>query len=84
MKEYLDKLKKNPAKPIGIGGLVIMFIGYIFLVTKPTEGTSHRQMMGVGIIIIGGLMMIQAVMIKSNKNITDAITSAAASQKPAA
>jgi drug/metabolite transporter (DMT)-like permease len=84
MKEILDNLRANPSKPIAAIGILFMMFGYILLVTRPTEGTSHRQMIGLGLILLGGIFMVNATMMKGNKNITDAIASAAASQKAAA
>jgi drug/metabolite transporter (DMT)-like permease len=77
-----EMFTKNPSLPIGMVALLFMFSGYILLVTKPTEGTSHRQIMGVGVILLGGILLTSATLMKGNKNIIDAM--ACASQKQAA
>lgn len=85
--ELPEQIKKiNSTKALGITGVSLMIMGYILLVTKQAEeGASSRQMIGLGVIIVGGMFMLSGVMMKSNKNLTDAIASAsAASKQPAA
>lgn len=73
---------KNPALPIGMIALLFMAYGYYLLTTKPTEGTSHRQITGVGVILLGGMLLTSATLMKGNKNIIDAM--ACASQQKTA